>query len=123
MSIEVGENTLAVWVINFQDGNMIAALNEKEDTLCLEFRFRDYVDNETWGSKDRKRFYRKEVPNSPENIELLFGIMRTTKVFLKAAEFCELLREGKTFKEFTELFFMMPGMHFSHQSSEEKLNG
>lgn len=111
MSINVSENTLAVWHASMKDGDFIAALNKVGDKLRLEYRFREYVDDKVWDSADRKRFYYKEADNTQENIDLLFAIMRTGgRAF--SDDFEEVVRGDKTFKQFSEEFLMMDGLHF-----------
>ncbi len=76
MTIELTENTLGIWAVSISDEcDWLGAVWREGDDYVLEYRFRYYVDDKTFDSKDRKNWYRTVITGGqPE--DKVVGVMR-----------------------------------------------
>ncbi len=78
MSIEISENTVGIWAVDLMNGSdFLGSVWREGDRYILEYRFRYYVDNETFDSKDKKNWQRMEVPTDRATEEQMIRAMRT----------------------------------------------
>jgi hypothetical protein len=58
MTIEINDKTIGIWHVELGGANWMAALQrEADEKIKLTYRFRYYVDDEAFGSDDKKSWY------------------------------------------------------------------
>lgn len=125
MTIEINDKLVGLWMANIANGDILAALHHEETESVLTWRFRHYVDEHAWGSKDTKSWYAVKAPHEREqdlikHARFMFLDM-TQKVFNKGA--WEIMRDGRTTKEMGDALMTMPGMHARQVTEEEFKSG
>lgn len=78
MTIELTDKTIGVWAVSLNDeSDYLAALWRDDDgNFVMEYRFRYYVDDKTFDSKDRKNWYRCEVQADKTSEDKVIEVMR-----------------------------------------------
>jgi hypothetical protein len=77
MTIELTENTIGVWAVSLDsDSDYLAALWRDGENYVMVYRFRYYVDDKTFDSKDKKNWYRCEVQADRTTEDKVIEVMR-----------------------------------------------
>ncbi len=77
MSIEMTDKTIGIWAVNLLNkSDFLGGVWLDGDVYVMEYRFRYYVDDKTFDSKDKKNWYHAEVPIDGVTEEELISAMR-----------------------------------------------
>lgn len=118
----VDDKTVGIWHVEFGVGNwMLVARQEDNGSFSAVMRFRNYVDNKTFNSQDRKSTYSIKMGRNITKVSEAIDHVRETvaliivsmKVLGKNRDVSswELLRGARTGEELMEALEHMPGMH------------
>lgn len=125
MSIEIGDNTIAMWCIELGNaGNWLAHLARggPNGKYLLDYRFRYYVDDLVQNSRDRRNWYRGELSGRSDD-EMLRKLRRVFDEMRGAmgGRGWELVRGARSVEEFTRALGKMPGIHVGEPMTEGEL--
>jgi hypothetical protein len=125
MSINIDNNTLAIWYVELQPGviDYMGALTRRDYGYSYTWRMRYYNSSDQWDTNDVKRWFNMEVPSAhgDEEDEGAISIIRETVLATVALSrvmgkpepgaIHELLRDKKTLDEFVKEITESPFVH------------
>jgi len=77
MTIELSEKTIGVWAVSIDaESDWLGACWRDGDNYVMAYRFRYYVDDLTFDSKDRKNWYECKVSVSENSEDHVVAAMR-----------------------------------------------
>jgi hypothetical protein len=111
MTIEITENTRAIWYVTIPNGDWMAHLEARDGGGCkITYRFRYYEGRQVWDGNDRKSWYRFEG----DDIEATIAATREAAQKMKElgkGKLWELIRGAGSLEGFMKEFFRLPFVH------------
>ena len=126
MPIELTESTVGMWFVSDGEQDVMFHLAKEDDVATLTYRFRTYVDEEAFDSKDEKSWHGMtcDLKKTPLGEQKLIDTVEMMIEELQAKTPSELIVH-KVFMgaggldDFMERFMKLPCMHAKTMSTEE----
>ena len=100
MSIPFDEHTLGVWNVALGDGDWLAVLRVEDGKGIIDYRFRWYLDDKDFDSKDIKHFYRATPKEGRDPLETArFMFQGVIKLFRARERSCGAVRNAWYYKQ------------------------